>query len=210
MNNVCWWLNHVDEGDLIDTFFSLYPIDYEHTSDHKKSILYARCYEKLRFLAFLHNLRNLEPPGGAEDHVFFAVPRLEGGDAGIVTCLCRTEDLMSSEEPEVLTWLLVDLDELVGYWIADTELTQANILFVLSKILYVASFLGYTGRYRSLYQSLDSDAEPASPGPDGDEPDAVDETEQALLQDARRSEIAYNEYCFQREASILRAMLFAQ
>lgn len=208
MNNVSWWLNHVDEWELIDTFFSLYPIDYEHTSDHKKSILYARSHEMLHFFAFLHSLRNLEPQAGSDEHVFFAVPRLDGGDTGIVTYLCRAEDLMSGEEPEVLTWLLVDFDELVGYWIADTELTKTNILFVLSKILHVASMLGYTGKHRSLYRSLD--VESVKDVPDDNEPNAADETEQALLQDVRRIESAYNAYCFQRETDILRSMLIAQ
>ena len=60
------------------------------------------------------------------------------------TVLCLESDILECDNPQTYSWILTDFDEIMGYYIAETESTIKSINDVLAQIIYEMTFFGYT------------------------------------------------------------------
>lgn len=218
MKTVQEWLREVDEKELTDTYLAEFPIDYKMIADRSLTLGMIRNRCKERFLAYLHELKTLEPVKPETPEIFFAHKQWKAGHSGVETSLCKAEELCTKVHPECYSWICVDFAKAMGYLISDAPLTQKNILVVLAQILHELSFFGYTQEEMeeerekleaSLNECEEGKTHPieelwGSIGPEKPEPDPEAE---ALEQEIRTAETKYNLFCQSREMEKLREML---
>lgn len=130
MKSVQEWLKEVDEEKLVRTCFSL-PSN--------------PCLEKWEtpeiILAFIRRLKGLTPEMPQKQRVFFASISYRDG---IELILCDRDDLLTKRCPERGDCIFAEFAQVMGYWVADTELTLKWIYNVLAGVLAQLSFFGYT------------------------------------------------------------------
>lgn len=144
MKTVQTWLNKVDETELIDAYFAEFPIDYKMIADKKLTLGEIQDHARERLTTFIDRMKICEIDPEKDACVFFACKEYREGYENIGIEMCQLEDIRTQEHPQCYSWLFVDFGEVMGYFIADTELTQKNICSVLAQILYEMSFFGYT------------------------------------------------------------------
>lgn len=148
MKTVQEWLKEVDEEELVSAYFFRFPIDYEDIffyENEATKLPLKTIRERLRaaLVGFIHRLKKLTP-GVGRSEVFFATKVYQEGRSRIETMMCDVDELLTQKCPERYDWSLMDFEQVMGYWIADTELTRESIYDVLACILKELSFDGYT------------------------------------------------------------------
>ena len=223
MKTVQEWLNEIDEECLVDTYFVDFPIDYMMIANKKLTLEEINERSKKHFLDFVHNLKKLEIKRSDTTWIFFACNQYHEGYSNIDVEMCRLDDINTSEQPQSYSWLFVDFAEVMGYYIADTNLTFKNIYTVLSKILYEVSFFGYDQKLMELERNkLEESIKEVERGEcqsieefdkelreelgldPSDPPDPEVEEKQRAIYSA---EYEYNTFCRNREIEYLRTIL---
>lgn len=226
MKTVQEWLKEVDEEKLVDTYFSRFPIDYEDIFIYEKEatqLPLKTIRERLRaaLVGFIRRLKKLTP-GVGRSEVFFATKVYQEGHSRIETMMCDVDELLTQKCPERYDWSLMDFEDVMGYWVADTELTQENIYDVLACILKELSFFGYTreeheeGRER--LNTIWKDAEAERQAGEyytqdemrewlGWEPEKADPEAEERERKIFAEEIKYGRFCFKREVAAVRELL---
>lgn len=144
MKTVHAWLKEVDAAKIADEYFSEYPIEYENFCRFKKTVAEIKEAYRLRLLEFLEMLCKLEVDSTGQDKIFFCHKIYSNYEEKVETILCTKTDILACDKPETYSWILVDFAEVMGYCIADTELTKKKIYAVLAQILHEMTFFGFT------------------------------------------------------------------
>ena len=134
------------------------------------------------------------------------------------TVLCIESDILECDNPQTYSWILTDFDEIMGYYIAETETTIKNINDVLAQIIYEMTFFGYSqddiekGRLE-----LEEAAKEADEGKVvsmettfadlGIEPQPRDEEVTEMLGKIYSVENEYNQYWLRKEVEKVRELL---
>lgn len=92
-------------------------------------------------MAFVRRLKSLTPETPQKQCVFFASTSYRDG---IELTLCDWNDLLTKRRPERGDCVFSEFAQVMGYWVADTELTLKWIYDVLAGVLAQLSFFGYT------------------------------------------------------------------
>lgn len=119
------WLKELDEEKLISTYFSLPSNAFNIAILEKREIREV-------ILAFIRGLKSLTPETPRKQRVFFATPSYRDG---IELILCDWDDLLTKRLPERDVCTFAEFAQVMGYWVADTELTLKWIYDVLAGVL---------------------------------------------------------------------------
>lgn len=226
MKTVQEWLKEVDEEKLVDTYFSMFPIDYEDIFIYEKEatqlpLKTIRERMDAALVGFIHRLKKLTP-GVGRSEVFFATKVYQEGHSRIETMMCDVDELLTQKCPERYDWSLMDFEQVMGCRMADTELTQENIYDVLACILEELSFFGYTQKeHEEGWKRLNTilkDAEAERQAGEyytqdemrerfGWEPKKADPEAEEREQKIFAEEIKYGRFCFEREVAAVRELL---
>ncbi len=221
MKTVQEWLKEVDEGKLVNTYFSL------PSNAFSIAILEKRETPEV-ILAFVRRLKSLTPETPQKQRVFFASTSYRDG---IELILCDWDDLLTKQRPERGDCVFSEFAHVMGYWVADTELTLKWIYDVLAGVLAQLSFFGYTQEeqtagWKRVYQfarqeeaklekegGIDALLQRSIPWEEmiermdtelGRRPDP----EARKLKDKiREAVVKYEMYCFEREVAAVRELL---
>ena len=154
MHNVQYYLKTLDRDRLEETFFETYPIHYEEwATDCKKlglPIGGIREWEHERFRKYVDKLCAKTPTEtdsrDGKKGVIYTYRCLESGrESDLETDMFFPEDGVDSYG---MAYEFQPPEEILGYMVADNELTQLNIYKAIADVLYEASFFGYGDEVR--------------------------------------------------------------
>ena len=218
MKTVQQWLREIDRQELVNTYQFLYPPEFWRLKNEEISVaeVYRRQAEFLN--DFIDELLKLTPSQEDTQMIFLATSAYKDGLPDEQALLIAVDELDENSLPESYGWMLTDREELVGYRIADSELTLDNICSILAQIIEESSFLGYSkdtfeSERESLIQSLEQSKKDIEEGNvySADEvwehlglkrenPDPkADELRAGVI----RAEVEYNQYYRSKELSAL-------
>lgn len=226
MKTVQEWLKEVDEEELVSAYFFRFPIDYEDIfiyENEATKLPLKTIRERLRaaLVGFIHRLKKLTP-GVGRSEVFFATKVYQEGDSRIETMMCDVDELLTQKCPEHYDWSLMDFEQVMGYRMADTELTRENIYDVLACILEELSFFGYTQKeHEEGWKRLNTILKDAEAERQAGEYYTQDEMRERLGWEPKKAdpeaeererkifaeEIKYGRFCFEREVAAVRELL---
>ena len=221
MQTVHAWLKEVDAAKIADEYFSEYPIEYENFCRLEKNVAEIKEAYRLRLLEFLEMLCKLEVDSTPQDKIFFCHKAYSNYKKKVETVLCTSTDIFACDKPETYSWILVDFAEVMGYYIADTELTKKNIYAVLVQILHEMTFFGFTqeelNKEREQVEVSIQEAVTGRTRPVeevftelGIEKEKINEQEKAMLAGLREQEVNYDMFQLATECKKLRDLLAAQ
>ena len=178
MKTVQEWLIELDAEELLDEFFREHPIDFEHMEEDKKKMRVCDIQEKGRnkLRTYINYLRTLPIKCSEDDNkcLLFVCRMLYGfSNRNLMHELIYIDDLFrDGTKVEAYSYSLTDPAEVMGFYVADTPLTQHYIVYLMANVLFKASFFGWTSedvnRERELILAED---------PETDEKDDIDWTE---------------------------------
>ena len=173
--------------------------------------------------AFITELLSYEPRENKE-MVFLVTEFYRDGYPRIEPVLI-SENELEKYPVETYGWSVSDREDLMGYYVADTELAKKHMQEVLVYILYIASFYGYmreefeSGREDLFHSLKEAGKELANREPC---PSCVQEETLGFLWTSERktgshaeklrnavlqAEADFDRYCFDRELAELRGLL---
>ena len=147
MKTVKEYLNEIDANRLVSTFLYNYPSDEVDLLQYKKmTIEDYRNNEEKALHAFIDRLKNMEPVKPEDDdmHIFFAYRSEGDGDDGIGFGMVIGKDLIEKgTDANTYSCLFTKQEEIVGYYVAENDLTQHNIYDLLAFIMRESSSFGF-------------------------------------------------------------------
>lgn len=153
MKTVQATLKYVDEKELIDNYLEAYPISVDDF-DEKITIGDAKRYCRYRLHEYISRLKQMKIKPDKNQGIFFVqrVMKDEMGDTDYD--LVFVDDLKKyGLAARSYAFEFTPQNEIMGWWIADNELTQTYLIELLVYILEEASFFGY--KQEGLQKELD-------------------------------------------------------
>lgn len=146
MKTVHEWIKETDVDKLADAYFYEYPIEYERYINSEKTVSAIKDAYCKRFYELIEQLKSTEQKAPSDgERGFFFCHKAYGRDMkNPETVLCFESDILECDNPQTYSWILTDFDEIMGYYIAETEMTIRNINDVLGQIIYEMTFFGYS------------------------------------------------------------------
>ena len=147
MKTVKDYLNEIDANRLVSTFLYNYPSDEVDLLQYKKMTIedYRNNVEKALY-AFIDRLKNMEPVKPEDDdmHIFFAYRSEGDGDDGIGFGMVTGKELIEKgADANTYSCMFTKQEEIVGYYVAENDLTQHNIYDLLAFIMRESSSFGF-------------------------------------------------------------------
>ena len=147
MKTVKEYLKEIDANRLVSTFLYNYPSDEVDLLQYKKmTIEDYRNNEEKALHAFIDRLKNMEPVKPEDDdmHIFFAYRSEGDGDDGIGFGMVIGKDLIEKgTDANTYSCMFTKQEEIVGYYVAENDLTQHNIYDLLAFIMRESSSFGF-------------------------------------------------------------------
>ncbi len=155
MKTVQETLKNIDEKSLIDNYLETYPVSLDDFED-EVTIGDARRYSQYRLHTYLSRLKEMKITKSSNQGIFFIQRKMEDG-LGIGTDfnLVFVDDLKKKGlDANSYAYEFSPQTEIMGWWIADNQLTQRYLLDLLVDIMEEASFFGY--EQENLKKELDT------------------------------------------------------
>ena len=145
MKTVQEHLKECNHDELIQTYFSRYPIQYEEWSSWDLDVEGIRNAEQEALKKYIEKLCGMEPMPREEDQGIFFIRRcIENGINDEETELAfRSELLEKGVSAETYAYEFTPQAETISFLVSDAPLTQKHLLDLLADVLYEASFFGY-------------------------------------------------------------------
>ena len=220
MKTVHEWIRKTNIEELADAYFCEYPIEYERCINSEKTVSAIKDAYRKRFYEFIEQLKSTEPKVLSDDEsgIFFCHKAYGRDMKNPETVLCIESDILKCDNLQTYSWILTDFDEIMGYYIAETETTIKNINDVLAQIIYEMTFFGYSQEdIEKERLELEEAAKEADEGKTipaeklfadlGIEPQQHDEEDSEMLRKIYTLESEYNRYWFRKEVEKVRKML---
>lgn len=221
-------LRELDVDKLIDEYLYKDPIDYESFANKENGSweineVRSRCHNRIR--EFIERLKTLQitPPEDGHTSIFLTYNHIKDGFDEPMFDLIHLDELMgNAERIEGYAYEFQHQSEIVGYLVAETELTEHYIYELMADVLFEASFFGYEEEHlEEERQSLDKaikEMEDIKAGKAegrmhtiedllGDHFDPEDDTEKDLRQKAYEASHKYSEYSRNRELEKVKEMV---
>lgn len=144
MNTVQQYLKDIDVDKLIDVYMFEYPVDLMYLRDIKETLDEVNRRIVFKLKEYIEKMSNIEIEHSETEWVFFV--NKEYGEFGLENqySLAKLEDIRGSNtKVERYSCLLIKQEIVMGYFIANTELTQFYIYDILAYILHEMSFFGF-------------------------------------------------------------------
>ena len=142
-------LREQDPEKIENAFFCQYPVELRNLCGSEDETLgEIRKRISVRFRAYIERLRTMKVEmKDDENWVLFAykgqdnesIPRKEVGLLRVRELL-ETDDLSSVQ---TYSYIFTEQKEALGFWVADTKLTQDNLMDVICNFCHEVSFFGY-------------------------------------------------------------------
>ena len=220
MKTVQEWIRETDIEGLADTYFCEYPIKYERYIASEKTVAEIKDVSRKRFYEFIEQLKSIEPKALSDEErgIFFCHKAYGRDIKNPETVLCIESDILKFDKPQTYSWILTDFDEIMGYYIAETETTIKNINGALAQIIYEMTFFGYSQediekeRFELEKAAKEADERKTIPAEKlfadlGIEPQPRDEEDIEMLGKIYTLENEYNQYWLRKEIKNVRKML---
>lgn len=212
----------IDTEAIVNECLYAFPLDFEalrHESDLPMNTLMLLYKDRLRY--FVNQLREEEisPYEQNKTPVLFAHKTIAKGNENIRYSLIYKEDI--SELPEEISthsYMFVPPEQSLGFFVADTKLTQTHILGLVADYIHKASAFGFNQEHRDhvlykLCREIDDkdmvlkvftdELKSCLPIP----PD-TDETELKLYAAVKAAQENYMGYCLHREIEEIHRLIF--
>lgn len=123
MKTIQEWIRETDVDKLADAYFYEYPIQYERYTNSEKTVSEIKDAYGKRFYEFIEQLKSIEPNAFSDDEkgIFFCHKAYGRAMKNPETVLCFKSEILSCDIPQTYSWILTDFDEIMGYYIAETE-----------------------------------------------------------------------------------------
>ena len=154
------WLVELDAEELLDEYFREHPIDFEHMEEDKKKMRVCDIQEKGRkkLRTYIEYLRTLPIKCCKDDKkcLLYVFRMLYGFSARELTheLVYIDELLRDGIDTEAYSYVLTDPAEVIGFYVADTPLTQHYIVYLIANVLFNASSFGWTSEDVNREQEL--------------------------------------------------------
>ena len=169
MKTVQECLIELDTTELVDEYFYEHPVDYDYLEEPIKQLSVYDIQERSRkhlrdYIEYLRAIQVKNDEDGRKG-LLFVFRMLHGfSDIDLVHELVYIDELMrDGTKAEGYSYILTDPAEVMGFYVADTPLTQHSIVYLIVNVLFEASFFGWTSedvkRERDLTFAEDSDTE---------------------------------------------------
>ena len=142
MKTVQEWLRDLDTVELVDAYFREHPMDFNHLEEEAKKMrvcdLQKKGREKLRgYINYLWTLPVKSDEDGRKC-VLFVFRMLYGfSDRNLVHELVYIDELLRDGfDVEAYSYVLTDPAEVIGFYVADTPLTQHYIMYLMANVLF--------------------------------------------------------------------------
>ncbi len=144
-------LKELDIEEVIDYYFATYPIDlFKNLGEEweDKTVAECKAYKRNKLKAMIERLVSMTPNPNVEKESVLFVSRIVDDvvsrefDVSLVDIdeLLETDDVFSIS---TYAYEFERQEDTLGYYVADTALTQNNLLGVAVSYLYEVSFFGY-------------------------------------------------------------------
>lgn len=137
-------LRELDTEKLISTYLSEYPTDYRHIENRELTL--AQIDERIitKLFEFIERMRNISIREIDDKHILYVHRCLEEGVYEQSYCLANMREVMSGDFTETsYAYELTPQEEIMGFLVAETEMTKRYIYGLAVSVLYEASFFGY-------------------------------------------------------------------
>ena len=150
MKTVQEWLRELDTEELMDEYFRDHPMDFNHLEEETKQMrvcdLQKKGRDKLRnYIDYLRTLPIKNDEEGRKSLLFVFRMLYGFSDRNLVHELVYIDELLSDGfDVDAYSYVLTDPAEVIGFYVADTPLTQHYIVYLIANVLFEASFFGWT------------------------------------------------------------------
>lgn len=135
-------LNDFDEGELIDDYYDKHPIDLIDCDDDM-DVVEAKSAAFAVMKYYLQRLKTLPIKQGEDQGIFFVHRYIEDGVGSETSALVYLNELKSKGDQALpYAYDLIEQSEILGYWVAETDLTLYYLEDLLIDIMYEASEYG--------------------------------------------------------------------
>lgn len=146
MKNVQTYLRELDIQKLIRTYFEMHPIEYYYLYKKHPETTIKRIVEvhHKNLFDFIQKLKEMpvSKPENAPECLLYVIRSLSDDDNEMYRMM-HMEDLLHSDSDFTdYAFEITPQSEIIGFWVADTPLTQKNIYELISSTLFSACFFG--------------------------------------------------------------------
>lgn len=222
MKTVQECFREVNEESLIRCYLYKYPINLDEIANKDLTVKAAKehVWDKLR--KYIERLRNIdiEKSKDSEEGILFYHKKMENGFPDDTSSLVYLNELMEKdEEADTYDYIFTKHAEILGFYVADTEMTQEHMIPLLTDVMHTASIFGFeqerlqeeiekileaaeeTENRNTVYYSLDDIREKL-----GLKKEEEDPMEDELWRNVARASFEYDRYCKKKELRNLKNM----
>lgn len=215
MKTVQECFREVNEESLIKYYLYKYPINLDEIANEDLTVKAAKelIWDKLR--KYIERLRNIdiEKSRDGEDCILFYHKKMENGFSDDTSSLVHLNELIEKEEEaDTYDYIFTKHAEILGFYVADTEMTQEHMIPLLTDVMHTASIFGFeqerlqeeveklletaekTESGNTVYYSLDDIRKKL-----GLKKEEEDPMEDELRRNVNRASFEYDEYCKKKE-----------
>lgn len=219
MKTVQECFREVNEESLIRYYLYKYPISLDEIANEDLTVKAAKehVWDKLR--KYIERLRNIdiEKSRDGEDCILFYHKKMDKGFTDDTSSLVYLNELIEKqEEANTYDYIFTKHAEILGFYVADTEMTQEHMIPLLTDVMHTASIFGFeqerlqeeveklletaekTENGNTVYYSLDDIR--AKLGLKKEEEDPM---EDELRRAVARASFEYDRYCKEKELKAL-------
>ena len=150
MKTVHQYLNELDSNKIIESYLSLFPIEYESEEYEGLTVKEIREKTEADLKEQIERLKQIAPvlPENGNYGILFASRIIQDGTKTETYHLVRINELIQKgSKAETYAFDFNAQNEIMGYLIAETELTQHFIYDLIANVLNEAFFFGYEQEY---------------------------------------------------------------
>lgn len=150
MKTVQDYLRKLDRTELLDTYFSYYPIDWNDQELDDMKLGDIKDYFRGLMNDFISRLIGMKPEKAEYgDCVLYVIYHINNSIPEELFIMNHVKDLLSDpEKAESYAYEFRPHAEIIGYYVADNPVTQHNIYRLIADVLSEMTFFGYGEDYK--------------------------------------------------------------
>ncbi len=139
-------IKEFNSKDIEKAYFSKWPVELHKIKNDEITISEKKGQITAKFQAFLDDLKNHNIDTKTEAAVLFVTKDIWNETDLIRTELCNIDELLEADdigEVQTCDYEYISWNKALGFFVADTKLTQTYLMDVVLDFLYELSFWGY-------------------------------------------------------------------
>lgn len=147
MRTIQEYFKDANRDELIRFYIAENPLQVKSKKDIFPENAFEKYYNSInKLIEKICNskVKSIEKPMVFLTHHFVDI---FGDENDVYHSLFEIDEVLKNDTPTSYSFIMTDLEEAIGYFVADTYLTQRNITELLSFFLFEISFFGYEQEY---------------------------------------------------------------